>query len=230
MLISVHLPKTAGISFLASIAPQLQGEVLRDYADMPMNATAWARNTHALTQGARNAVSGTRLAHLSCIHGHFMPLKYRYLKVQRQKKFVVWLRDPVERLASHYYFWRRDYDPATAGKLRRLVVEEDWTLERFCLGSELQNLYGKFLWSFPLERFDFIGLTEFYADDLQAFGRSVMGSELPSVNDNSNPEKVNDRYIEDEDLRNRIERHHAVDMQIYHRALDIRTKRLENVS
>ncbi len=32
------------------------------------------------------------------------------------------------------------------------MVEEEWTLERFCLEPELKNLYSQFLWGFPLKK------------------------------------------------------------------------------
>ena len=111
MLISVHLPKTAGVSFGSALDRYFGGNVLRDYADRPLNSGTFQRNFKTLSLSVKNIAAGQKLAHLACIHGHFMPLKYRFLPVAQEKQFVVWLRDPVERIASHYYFWLRDYVP-----------------------------------------------------------------------------------------------------------------------
>ena len=71
------------------------------------------------------------------------------------------MRDPVERLASHYHYWVRNYAPRSAGELHRRVVEEAWSLERFCLGPELRNVYSTFLWGFSLRRFGLSGSPSF---------------------------------------------------------------------
>jgi hypothetical protein len=71
-----------------------------------------------------------------------------------------WLRDPIERLTSHYYYWVRDYNPKTAGKLRRRMVEENWTLEQFCFSKKIRIIHTTFFWGFPISRFDLVGITE----------------------------------------------------------------------
>lgn len=225
MLISVHLPKTAGISFGSALDRHFDGNVLRDYADRSLNVSTFQRNWKTLKRSVKNVGAGQKLAHLDCIHGHFMPLKYRFLPVAEEKQFVVWLRDPVERIASHYYFWLRDYEPTKSGALRRRVVEEGWSLERFCLGPELQNFYSKFFWGFPFSRFSFVGITEFYEEDLEYFGRNVLGETLASSFDNANPSKESQSYIEDASLRARIENHHALDLNLYRKAVAMRNLR-----
>ena len=61
-------------------------------------------------QRAGWALRGTLPDEVACIHGHFLPVKYRIALARRPAHYVTWLRDPVERIASHYAFWRRDYD------------------------------------------------------------------------------------------------------------------------
>jgi hypothetical protein len=225
VLISVHLPKTAGISFGSALDRHFDGNLLRDYADRPLNVGTFQRNCITLNRSVKNITAGQKLAHLGCIHGHFMPLKYRFLPVAQEKQFVVWLRDPVERIASHYRYWLRDYESTKSGPLRRRVVDEGWSLERFCLGPELQNVYSKFFWGFPFSRFSFVGITECYEQDLEYFGRHVLGETLANSVDNANPSKESQSYIEDASLRTKIENHHAVDMSLYRKAVALRNAR-----
>ena len=220
MLISVHLPKTAGSSFRNSLASHFGDSMLLDYLDRPTNQSPVVRNLSSLK--ASVVLRNKYRAHdLLCIHGHFMPLKYRWLSVHGKKNFVVWLRDPIERVASHYYYWIRDYDPKTAGSLRRRVVEERWSLERFCFSSEMKNIYSSFFWGFPVSSFDFIGITENYESDLNYFAANILGSELPVSEVNLNPRKTTDRYIEDEYLRSSLEKFHLKDMKLYWDALKV---------
>ena len=129
LLVSLHLPKTAGTSFGSALKTRFGNALLRDYADVPINTPPFERNKAAMQAALDNAEADW--SGIECIHGHFLPVKYLLLAARRELKFVTWLRDPVERVLSHYDFWRRGYDPATAPPLHRKVVEENWPLERF---------------------------------------------------------------------------------------------------
>jgi hypothetical protein len=225
MLISVHLPKTAGSSFLASIREHYGDTLYKDYGDRPINRRTLARNSHAAGAKLWHATSGSRFEGFDCIHGHFMPLKYTLLPPRKDLRFVTWLRDPVERLASHYHYWMRHYNPTDTGALHRRVVEEQWSLERFCLGPELQNTYCKFLWGFHLDRFDFVGVTEHYEEDLAYFSRNILGHDVASRRDNVNPERDQPAYITDDGFLQQVQQHHAKDMRLYQRALLMRQNR-----
>ena len=155
MIVSVHLPKTAGTSFAAALKTHFGDRLQRDYADRPINTPVYDRNQAALRAAIKIAKRG--LHGTECVHGHFLPVKYLLLSSRQDVQFVAWMRDPVERLVSHYHFWRNEPKATPVGRLRSQMLAEQWSLERFCLGPELQNLYGQFLWGFPLERFDFIG-------------------------------------------------------------------------
>lgn len=220
LLISVHLPKTAGSSFRASLKLHFGDSMALDYADRPLNHPPLIRNAIAL-KGSIQALRSNHSndASIACVHGHFMPVKYRWLRTPERKKFAVWLRDPIERLASHYCYWLKDYNSETAGSLRVRVVEEAWSLERFCFSKEMQNLYCKFFWGFPISRFNFVGITENYESDLSYFSTSVLGSPLSVEVSNVNPQKTGGYYIEDKNLRSRLEHFHKKDMQLYWAAL-----------
>jgi hypothetical protein len=153
MTVSLHLPKTAGSSFGTSLEKHFGAAFMGDYADRPINTPVLERNLSALQTAIANAERS--FGHVACIHGHFLPVKYLLLATRRDIRFVAWLRHPVKRLLSHYHYWRRNYSPAAAPALHRKVVEEDWSIERFCLGPELRDIYQQFLWGFPPRQFRF---------------------------------------------------------------------------
>ena len=69
LLISLHLPKTGGMSFQAALRSAF-GEGLRDdYADFPINTPVVDRVEAALRNSLSIAVSD--LSGVDCIHGHF---------------------------------------------------------------------------------------------------------------------------------------------------------------
>lgn len=222
MIISVHLPKTAGKSFEAALKTRFGGSLLEDYATFPMNTPEYERNRTALAASLINADADFSTA--ECIHGHFLPVKYLLMATRRELTFVTWVRNPVQRLLSNYYYWRRTYQAETAPALHRKMAEENWSVERFCLGAEMRNMYAQFLWGFPIENFDFIGVTEFYDQDLAYFAQRFLGVPVE-------PQRVNvgatqgGAYEIDEALRSQIEGFHERDMELYQRALEKRRAR-----
>ena len=223
MLISVHLAKTAGTSFAAALESHFKQRLLRDYGDYPIDTPRLKRNAMAVLNNSKVLLNG--LEHVDCIHGHFLPVKYWGLARRRPATFVTWMREPVERLVSFYHFWRRNYDPTGGKALPNRVVEENWSLERFCLAPELRNYYSQFLWRFPFERFAFVGITECFEEDLDYFGRTFLGVRLPPLRENANPSQTGERYELDPEFRRRVEKYHAQDLQLYLQALARRNAR-----
>ena len=145
-------------SFYKSLEQQFGDYLLKDYSDLPINTPVFKRKMTALHNCILNGVRSHNA--VECIHGHFLPLKYLLLGSKKKVKFITWMRDPVERLASHYHFWKRSDDSDNAPALHRRIIEEGWSFERFCFSNELRNLYSQFLWGFPFNRFDFVGITK----------------------------------------------------------------------
>jgi hypothetical protein len=164
----------------------------------------------------------------NCIHGHFLPLKYFQYHgvnaVEKSRVFITWMRHPVDRLISHYYYWIERSALNSHASLHRRVVEEKWSLERFCLAPELQNLYEQFLWGFPLRYFDFIGITEYYQSDLHYFSSKYLEGNSTLYSENRRVIKNKEDCISD-GLRKKIELFHAKDMQLYLRACEKRLLR-----
>lgn len=230
MLVSVHLPKTAGTSFLLTLEAHFGQRLLKDYGDRPINKSSFRRNSHALSCCVRNGFARKVSEQVDCIHGHFLPLKYRFLPSAQGKQFVIWLRDPLERMVSHYHYWQRSFEPDSAAELHRQMVEESWSLERFCLGPELQNIYSKFLWGFPLGRFSFIGITEHYESDVRYFTRQFLQASLGPEKANVSPVGQPVTDLDDPAFRERVAAHHSVDMALYRQALALREARVSQGS
>lgn len=228
MIVSVHLPKTAGSSFARALETHFGARFLRDYGDLPLHRPPFKRKLSATIDSIR--LVGSSWTSVECIHGHFLPAKYRFLTLRRSVHFVTWLRDPVERLASHYQYWRRTYDPRTSPLLHRRVVEDDWSFDRFALAPDIRNIYTQFLWSFPLSRFAFVGITERYAEDFRFFTETFLGVALPIHRELANDARDDTGYAIDPRLRMHIEAFHETDMRLYRRALARRRPSAEALS
>lgn len=217
MLVSLHLPKTAGTSFAETLRAASGAGYRADYGDLPMQHGPLRRRWDAIR-------GGRTLRHLlpegpGCVHGHFLAMKYRIALAGRLAMFITWLREPTQRLASHYAFWRRDYDGSDpAQPLRNRMLREDWSFERFALGPEMRNVYRQYLWGVDPARFDFIGITEYYQADLRRLV-SMLGCEPVEAAALVNPDSGGEAYDVEPALQARIERFHAADYALYRQAL-----------
>lgn len=228
MLISVHMPKTAGLSFRASLEECFGDAFRHDYQDYPLAQPAAARREQAQQWG--QTVRAADFEGVKCVHGHFLPLKYLKLAETLPCTFVTWLREPVARLVSHYYYWQRTYDPASdlTSALHRRVIQEQWSLEQFCLAPELRNVYSEFLWGFPAEKLDFIGITEFFEEDLRYFSQNILGNKMQPQTLNRGLTGGSGQVAADICAADRaqIEAWHEADMALYGFALRLRDRRL----
>ncbi len=166
MLISVHIPKTAGSTFGQVLGTAFQGKVFFDYGKQ-----------YEITDGCKPG-PGIRLRRRferlryrsqrpddQCIHGHFEASKYR--REYPDAKLVTWVRDPVERVVSHYCYWRRN--PRLPHSLCRRMNRENWSLEAFAEVAPMRNLMNRYINGIDLEEFTFIGIQEQFAPCLRQF-------------------------------------------------------------
>ena len=224
MLVSIHMPKTAGLSFRATLEEHFATGFTHDYADYPLASPQPQRHAAALEFSL--AAEPAAYRNVRCIHGHFLPIKYLLLADYMDCQFVTWLREPLQRLVSHYYYWQRSYDPAAedTSSLHRRVVEERWTLERFCLAPELRNVYSQFLWAFPLRALDFVGITEFFEEDLRDFSAQFLGIKAEPRFANAADVPAGPEQLPAA-LRQRVRDYHSQDIALYQWALQKREAR-----
>ncbi len=212
-LVSIHIPKTAGTSFIHSLKKQYgyQKVVRIDSNDnrtridkIPIDKAFVYKNTEV-------------------IHGHFtMDLLNNYLSLPPDTPIITWLRDPVERVISNYYYLYKRLDEELLeekkglnilSKMRRSLLEYAQD-ERNC------NRMSKFLKGVELKDFFFIGTVENYDEDIQELGRKLNWSTLEIVKHNktgtSNKPEV------DEQTKALIRSYNQKDQALYEQALTFR--------
>lgn len=182
----VHVPKTAGSSFGSLLGRAFGSSLVRNYDD------------HRLV------INGST----RCIIGHHYASSL--LRIDPKIRMVMWFRDPVERVVSEYFHWRRN--PAT-----HPLGGDD--LLSFARRRAIVNTHRRCLDGVPLERIDCVCITENFRASLELFCRwSQVGlAELPP--DNTNPDKVvGSRYELSDSLREQLARVNRADLELYERA------------
>ena len=145
LLVSIHIPKTAGAMLLTVFAKQFGDRLQRAY--------------QAPKPGLRRTASDgwPDIANPACIHGHAVFDRFPWVTEAPDARFVVFLREP---LAGAVSLWRykksvKAWDPAA----------ESWAavgLEEYLLEEYNHNRYSKWIGRSRrrLEEFFFVGVVE----------------------------------------------------------------------
>ena len=155
-IISVHAPKCAGSSFRCWLIQSFgEDNIYFDYDDMPVDPMSIMyidpeRFEKKRQQDLQNS-KGKRV-----IHGHFWVDKYKNIADAVR---ITFLRDPVSRTISHYFFWQKI--TRVEHSLYKYVVDNNLSLIEFAQLPFIKYFYTKvFFRDVDMEQFDFIGKFE----------------------------------------------------------------------
>lgn len=149
----LHMPKCAGTTIKNWLSLNMSSAVRFDYESY-FKIPRLERNTSILKK-LNEPESGDRD---KIIFGHFFPIKYFGTQKPKNCKLVTIIRDPIDRIFSHYRYWSSGSFPDHY--LWRIMIEKRWSLEEFAFCDEMQNFYSQHLIQVPLGSFDYVGLFE----------------------------------------------------------------------
>jgi len=216
-LVSLHIPKTAGTSFRKTLKSNYgEEEVIR--LDITLKHQK-LRINQALFEEL-SLPPGT-----SVVHGHFKPsdLVERFPET-KNVPFITWLRDPVERVISNYYYLekRLKEELDEEGKNLNILSKMQRSLLEYARDAINRNRQVKFLEGMPLEDFSFVGILEHYAEDLAELGQRMGWSNVEEITVNVT---AKEKPAISEEIRTEIARLNADDVALYNQALHLRARR-----
>jgi len=210
-IVSVHLPKTSGHAFAEAL---LQVYNIKEiFFDYPYQAEA---NLVRIENQIR------------VIQGHFPATKYRNLFPNA--KIITWLRNPIERLISHYFFWK-SIPLEEKNTSQRLLQENDLDLVQFSELPEMQNyITSFFIGEMKITDFYFVGIQSFFKEDLKELSVELGWPELKAIakiNPNTYPgyKERSQELLKNSRVIARLEYLNRQDMELYEQALKYRQKR-----
>ncbi len=218
MIISLHIPKSAGTSFKMSLKSHFGRALLEDYGTRPLRLPF--EKGRAKAESFNRKIKVRKYEHLQCIHGHFLAAKYAAFT--GRATYITWLRNPVDRLYSNYYHILRNR-PGARDTIPYKVKKENWSLEEYCFSPLLRNYCSNFFWNFDISNFQFIGIVENYEAELEFFFDRFLGASTYLYRENVNP--YGEQVGIDPQLRIELEKFHSIDMSLYNMALEMSSAR-----
>lgn len=235
MIISIHVPKTAGTTFAQYLFKAFPDGVLRDYGPDTVEVSelfsSSFENITSIKQGGDFDVRLVSEGILKCksllsqrgiqvIHGHFDINKY--LGIFPEATYVVWLREPLERALSHYHFYKRVLT-SPPDPTNRLIYEGKLTFEQWMFLPDNINFHHR-LTGGDLSRFKFVGIAEEFDRCLSVFrqlaGLDQKDFDFDTPPENVNPEKlIDESYEVDHKIKSRFIELNRPDMALYRDAV-----------
>ena len=213
MIISLHLPKTGGMSFAELLERAFGDRLLRDYEDdagyVVPESQERARANAARVRERRAELQ----AKYDAIHGHFVADKYVGVF---DASFVAFVRDPVQQAVSHYRFLQRSAH--LTHPVVRVFHTSRPTLTEFVRWEATQNPQSMFLGSLAVEDLAMVGLREEHARSVALFATTfglALGAEVFT---NVDPVSHGRSHEVDPATRRAIETAYARDVELYRRA------------
>ncbi|NES04569.1 MAG: class I SAM-dependent methyltransferase [Okeania sp. SIO2F4] len=216
-VISIHLPKTAGTTFKKILRQIYHPEEI--FFDYPHRGDL------------RNKMLTNPKLGVKVIHGHFPCHKYNS-KFPEFKK-IIWLRDLIKRLISLYFFWKT-WQILVESDAENLapVKESSLTFIEFAAKPEMQNIIkSKFVQEEKLTDFYFVGIQEFFSEDLHELKTMLNWPEYELETQNSNPypeyKLLLKEVLSNREIVNKISAINQEDIELYREALSLREKRIK---
>ncbi|HEY3757876.1 MAG TPA: hypothetical protein VGL42_17100 [Opitutaceae bacterium] len=210
MVVSVHIPKSAGTSF-RWVLQGLYGE------------RVWFDYGRIFHRG--QALPGIIPAGTQCIHGHFLADAFDRLYPRR--KLITWVRHPVERVAATYHHFLRQ--PDMRDDCCRALYERKLSIREFSDLDWMCNTATRYLAAKPIGDFAFVGVVERFDECVRRFATEFGGSVRAIPRQNVNRERTTTHYDLPPEIFEHILSRNAADMEWYDKAVGALTKPLEPV-
>jgi hypothetical protein len=218
LYISVHIPKTAG-TFFRTLLEELSFDILfLNYEEDNPNTKILVGGelfTPPIDQSHIDYFFELCHTHsgIALMHGHFGSERFNHL--MDNANFISWVREPIQRLFSLYFYWRR-WKPKLPNELYQYFNNKNMSFDEFATDTKFINYQHRYLRGVSISNYSFIGVVEHLHESLQS-----LSDHFPDLLHldwdrfiNANPSRTTDLY-QTKCNKEKIRSMNHLDYQIY---------------
>lgn len=201
-IISVHIPKTGGSTFKHLLLNQLKDVTI--LAGKPL----FSRHLNE-----KPCIFDINIINHKIIHGHFSVEQLS--GISNSDKIITWLRNPVDRVISHYYYWKNRPN-INMHPIEEKIKFNNLSLLEFSQIPSMQNVQSYFCQD--KNRIFFFGITEFYKESIELLEKDlsiVINYDIDKI------KNVGKKEFVSEEVREAICKSNLKDIELYSEALQI---------
>lgn len=210
MIISIHIRKAAGTSFRKALQEYYKNNLLLDYGDEIGSSHISSQEKRIKSQAYAFKNEDEIISKYKIIHGHFFG--HKYSTYETSLEYATFLRDPVQRVLSNFYYLQRNPDRKNPDGA--MIHQQGFTLEDYIEHKDARNLQSQFLGNKKLSEFKFIGLSEQYKRSVCLFNHIFNTSLKYNHVENTNPNRSTMYKVETK-LVDHIKKHNELDIELY---------------
>ena len=225
-IVSVHAPKTAGSFFNHVLHQVYENYLFNDSKEQVHPALFHVLKT--IPQVKLEIINNLMSANIKAIHGHFPVAKYEgyFPKAKR----VVWLRNPITRIISAYYFILSEPATWATDTVSKCMADINLDIYSFvelpAMQNQISNYYCR---GRDLREFDFVGIHEYITEDIIELKHLMKWSDFTwqRINDNKYPNYHDNllTLMDNHKLIEKISLLNKEDIYLYELALKLRETR-----
>ncbi len=221
MLISIHIPKTAGNSFREALLDSYgHDRVLRDYGDWAGFDEPFANLRRAKRAAAMRARRDELLEKYDVIHGHFVADKY--LGLFPDARFSAFFREPAQQSISHWRWQSALTDRRSDVNQEEHMEVRYWrelrpTVEEHLKWPFYRDHQSQFLGRLRVDELAFVGIYEEYDKSIELF-KAIFGRDLDAGRRAKVTLRTGGPFEVTPEVRRLVNRYRAADVELYERA------------
>jgi hypothetical protein len=200
VIVSLHIPKTAGTSLLVAYRAAFDDRLLEYNID-----------PESMLSRSREDIK----SRFDIVHGHLNAAALN-LVMDKDAVVVTFLRNPVQRVLSSYFFHK---NPEVKNELGEQVRRQSMPLKEFADTPSQCNLQARMVQMVGLERLNFIGISEQFSKSVERLSDLIsVELELPESINVSKKKPVGSAYDTSAETYEYIASRNKDDIELYKNA------------